>query len=216
MMKKIWIILIISFFTVTSTLSQFKSDSLVRFSDLTYHSEFEKQSVSDFLNNEKDPFNLYLSINEEITFKEAIDFRNKYFKIYNDLKERNVESKKINKKIKITYSTVHSRFPKKYLSTEYFPAIFNGGTYNCVSATMLYSLVFDSISIPYKVMVSSDHVYLVANPGPKSIVIETTNPSFENAIFTGEFKQQYVNYLRNSNLISSLIHLHSVPISRRN
>jgi len=51
---------------------------------------------------------------------------------------------------------------------------------------MLYALVYDRISIPYKVMASSNHVYLVANPGPKSIVIETTNPGLEKAIFTGE------------------------------
>jgi hypothetical protein len=33
-------------------------------------------------------------------------------------------------------------------------------------------------------------------------VIETTNPGLEQQIFTGEFKQQYANYLRNSKLIS--------------
>jgi hypothetical protein len=34
------------------------------------------------------------------------------------------------------------------------------------------------------------------------MVIETTNPGFEKAIFTGAFKQQYVSYLRTSKLIS--------------
>jgi len=58
------------------------------------------------------------------------------------------------------------------------------------------------LDIPYKIKASSNHVYLVANPGSNSIVIETTNPSFEEKIFTGEFKQQYVNYLRTSKLIS--------------
>ena len=68
---------------------------------------------------------------------------------------------------------------------------------------MLYAMVFDEFEIPCKLKVSSNHVYLVANPGSNSIVIETTNPDFEKAIFTGDFKQQYVNYLRTSKLISA-------------
>jgi tetratricopeptide (TPR) repeat protein len=63
-------------------------------------------------------------------------------------------------------------------------------------------MIFDNLEIPYNVKASSDHVYLVANPGSNSIVIETTNPGFEQMIFSGEFKQQYVNYLRTSKLIS--------------
>jgi len=97
---------------------------------------------------------------------------------------------------------VHSQFLKKYSNNEYFPEAFQSGLYNCVSASMIFSLVFDQLRIPYKVVASSDHVYLIANPGEHSIVIETTNPGFEKAIFTGEFKRQYVNYLRTSKLIS--------------
>ena len=67
---------------------------------------------------------------------------------------------------------------------------------------MLYALVYGRLSVPFKVMASASHVYLVANPGPKSIVIETTNPGLEQQIFTGEFKQQYVSYMRESKMIS--------------
>ena len=41
---------------------------------------------------------------------------------------------------------------------------------------MLYSMVFDAMKIPYKVMAAPGHIYLIANPGSNSIVIETTNP----------------------------------------
>jgi len=80
--------------------------------------------------------------------------------------------------------------------------MFQSGTYNCVSASMLYAMVFDELGVPYKVKASSNHIYLIADPGTNSVVIETTNPNFEKTIFTGEFKQQYVNYLRSSKLIN--------------
>ncbi len=102
----------------------------------------------------------------------------------------------------MVYSTVHSQFLKKYNENEYFPLIFKEGTYNCVTASLLFSLVFDQLKIPYKVMASKSHIYLIANPGNNSIVIETTNPAFENSIFNGDFKEQYVSNLRKSKLIS--------------
>jgi hypothetical protein len=71
-----------------------------------------------------------------------------------------------------------------------------------VTASILFSLIFDTFGIPYKINASPEHVYLVANPGEKSILVETTNPTFENMVFNGEFKQQYVNYLKESKQIS--------------
>ncbi len=182
--------------------SQNVNDSLVLFSDLKYHSEFEKSAVTNFFEAKKDTFKLFLAIDEEMTFEKANGHYKTYLRVYDLFQEKKIDTKKINPKIKISYSTVHSRFLNKYVDDVFFSDMFKTGIYNCVTASMLYSMVFDQISIPYKLMASSNHVYLVANPGTKSVVIETTNPGFEKAIFTGEFKQQYVFYLRSSKLIS--------------
>ncbi len=201
-MKSLSLALIFVCTYTLSIFSQINSDSLIRFSDLRFHSDFERKSLCNFVNNRNDTFNLFLAIDENMTTELA----NKLIRVYNssidELKQKNIQEKKINRKIKITYSTIHEKFLRKYNDNEYFPVTFQVGTYNCVSASMLYSLVFDELKIPYKVMASSNHVYLIANPGSNSIVIETTNPNFENAIFNGEFKQQYANYLRTSKLIS--------------
>jgi tetratricopeptide (TPR) repeat protein len=145
---------------------------------------------------------MFLAIDETITENEANSLKEIYLSVFKDLEKKKVHTKRINKKIRLGYSIVHNRFLKKYNDNEYFPVMFQTGSYNCVSASMLYAMVFDSLDIPYKVKASSNHVYLVANPGSNSIVIETTNPGFAQKIFSGEFKQQYVNYLRSSKLIS--------------
>jgi len=201
-MKKILFWLIITCTYSFSVTSQKSNDSLVIFSDIRYHSEFEKNALQNFVKHKTDTFRLFLAIDEG--FEES-DF-NKYFMAYSglyaDFSKKKLESKKLNKKIKTAYSIVHSKFLKRYNENQYYQAIFEGGSYNCLSASMLYSLVFEQLETPYKVMVASNHVYLIANPGPNSIVIETTNPSFEKKIFTGEFKQQYVKHLSASKLIS--------------
>jgi len=179
-----------------------QSDSLIRFSDLRFHSDFEKNAIKNFVHNNRDTFNLFLAIDENMTEKEARWRKDTYLGIFKDLEDKKIQTKKINKKIALSYSSVHSKFLIKYNDNEYFPVIFQSGTYNCVSASMLYALIFDQLDIPYKVKASNNHVYLVANSGANSIVIETTNPGFEEQIFTGEFKQQYAKYLRTSKLIS--------------
>jgi len=182
--------------------AQNQTDSLIRFSDLRYHSAFEKDALRNFVKYRKDTFYLFLAIDEKMTVGEAIrDFKT-YRTVFDEFTQKAIESKNINKRIKISYSSIHSNFLKKYNDNEYFPVIFRSGTYNCVSASMLYALAFNKLDIPFKVMASSNHVYLIANPGTNSVVIETTNPGFEKTIFNGEFQKQYVDYLRSSKLIS--------------
>lgn len=182
--------------------SQNTKDSIVRFEDLRFHSTFEQTALTNYVKHQKDTFNLFLAIDENMTAEEADMLFTKYSQLYDEFDQKKISEKKINTKIKLGYSIVHSKFLDKYNSNEYFPVMLRSGTYNCVSASMLYAMVFDKLAIPYKVKVSSNHVYLIANPGSNSTVIETTNPSFEKAVFTGEFKQQYVTYLRSSKLIS--------------
>lgn len=196
------VLLILIFNATILTLGFSQSDSLIRFSDLRFHSDFEKEAIENFVFQNRDTFNLFLAIDEKMTQEEANVRKDIYLSIFKELADKKIQTKAIDKKIKLSYSNVHNRFLKKYNDNEYFPVIFQTGIYNCVSASMLYALIFDDLDIPYNVKASSDHVYLVANPGSKSIVIETTNPGFEQKVFSGEFKQQYANYLRTSKLIS--------------
>ena len=200
-MKRLSICIIILSFSGL-LFSQSQQDSLVLFSGLKYQSEFEKKALTNYVQNKKDTFDLFLAIDENMTDEIAQGYKIIFNNVFTELNKQKTDPKNITRKIKSSYSIVHNQFLKKYSETAYFPSIFKDGTYNCVTASLLFAMVFDQYGIPYKVMSSKDHIYLIANPGNKSVVIETTNPSFENAIFNGDFKQQYVNNLRSSKLIS--------------
>lgn len=200
-MKKIKFIIII-LATVINLQAQNTSDSIVVLSDLKYHSDFEKKALQNFVKFQKDTFNLMMAIDEKLTENQSKEQYKKFSAIFDELSKKKIESKSLNTRIRMSYQAIHDRFLSKYSEIEFFPTTMETGVYNCVSATILYAMIFDQLKIPYKVMASTNHVYLVANPGPKSIVIETTNPSLENTFFTGDFKQQYVDNLKNSKLIS--------------
>jgi hypothetical protein len=201
-MKKLILSLAIALLFSVLSFPQNAIDSLVKYSDLQYHSDFEKLAIHHYVTQASDTFNAFLAIDAKMDDSEALNLYENYKSIYRFLQAEKLDSKNLSKKIKIVYSTVHEYFLKKYSVNDFFPIVFKSGSYNCVTASILYSMVFDNYKIFYKVMASSEHAYLIANPGENSIVIETTNPDFELTIFNGEFKQQYVNYLRNSKLIN--------------
>lgn len=201
-MKKVKLTLIFLYVFINIGFSNDLQDSLVKYSDLKYHSDFERSAVRNYVKEKKDTLNLFLAIDPNMTDDVAKRRNGTFLSIFDDMAQKKIVDKKINKQIRLIYANVHDRFLRKYNDNEYFPEIFQTGIYNCVTASMLYAMVFDKFKIPYKVEASSNHVYLIANPGAKSVVVETTNPNFENAIFSGEFKSQYVNYLKSSKLIS--------------
>jgi len=201
MNKKLWMIISV-FMSVAWAHAQTANDSIIRLSDLQYHSDFEKTAIINYSSYHKDTFNVFMAIDEKMTAAKAAEAYKTYQSVFAALQEKKINEKKLNSKVKVGYTVVHDRFLKKYNNNIYFPEIFNTGVYNCATASMLYSMVFDRLQIPYKIMATSGHVYLIAIPGTHSIVIETTNPGFEKAVFNGEFKRQYVNYLSTSKLIS--------------
>ena len=117
-MKKIHTALIIFILTSQVLSSQIAIDSLVRYDDLKFSSNFERTAFQNFVFHNKDTFNLFLAIDKNMDLKKAKSCDSIYESIYKDLYNRKVESKKINKKIKITYSGGHARFLKKYEDKE--------------------------------------------------------------------------------------------------
>ena len=195
-------ILMILFGSFSKVFAQDSNENLVDFNDLKFHSEFEKESMKNFHLNKKDTLNLFLAIDKNINNSNKDLYVTPFNKHIEDLIIHKTLSKSMNRRIELTYNSTHERFLKKYKEIEELPNSITNGSYNCVSASILYALTFDKVKIPYKVMATINHVYIVANPGPQSIVIETTNPSFEKQIFTGEFKRQYTENLLNTKQIS--------------
>lgn len=185
------------------SLSQNIEDSLVYFSDLKFHSEFEKNCLVKPLLTEQDTFNRLLAIYEDITEEKAEEYYARYKEIFPRLEKEKIAKKKGQKKIQTIYSSVHkSVLLGKYQNSVYFPDIFISGNYNCVAGSLLYAMVFQKLHLPISIKVSQNHVYLIANPGKNSMVVETTNPLLANSLFTSEYKKQYVTYLRNTKQIS--------------
>lgn len=177
-------------------------DSLVLFKDLKFHSEFEKKALSNYFLHKTDTFNLFLAIDSGIDAGRIQSCQLKYQQMVDELSGKRVDEKRINKRIRQTFSYIHRKYLKKYEGVEYFPELFESGEYNCVSSSIIFSMLFGQLGVDYKVQMSPGHVYLVANPGPSSVVVETTLPDLKEEEQLHSYKREYVSYLKSKKVIS--------------
>lgn len=161
--------------------------------------EFEKNLFLKYTNSQEfDTVDFFIAL-------ENIDTQDRIKKTMDDnitfLKEKISSQRSISKQIKIIYNSVHSAYLKSYEVNANFSDIFFSGKYNCLSATALYALIFESLEIDYVIKSTHTHVYIIADPSDASIIVETTNPTSGVFEMNEKFKRSYVNYLYENKII---------------
>lgn len=171
--------------------------------DLTYASDFERKAFRDYALKKPDYFALFLALDSTMTDRQCASWKQTYEQNLTKLAAGLDDKKKNDKRAKFLYETVHKNFLAKYEDVSYFNQIFRNGVYNCVTATALYSLVFDHFSIPYAIQEQPTHVYLIAFPAADRIKIETTTPIGGYRVYDQAFKQQFVKKMTDYKMISA-------------
>lgn len=194
----------ITFLLVLIVFCSFAQDSLFRFSEIAYNSDFEKSTFHKYFKEKSEQsLSLLLATSASMNEQKAASVAQQINTIVASLRSEGLEKKKADKKIKIIYDKVHSQVLKKYELENRFAEIFQTGNYNCVTATALYALVFNQLGIPYQVKEEPTHVYLISYPEKENILVETTTPMFGYVTFSEEFKARYVSNLKNQKIVGA-------------
>jgi hypothetical protein len=170
-MKKKFLLVVM--FTINFTVAQ-KLDSII------FVSEFEKNlfrtTINDSINNTDIFFEGLFAIDSIYDQKKVNDNKKKLNAFYTTLNSKKISRYNNRKKVKYLFNKVHDYFLRRYKDVSNFSQIFQDGVYNCVSATALYSQVFDKYNIPYNIKETPTHVFLIAFPKTHNIYVETTVP----------------------------------------
>jgi tetratricopeptide (TPR) repeat protein len=177
------------------------SDSL-KVSSLKFNSQQEEEILREAISGKvKNHFHLYHVISHAEGHK--IDPNQQLFEQkLSEINRPKLEKLSRGKKVKFLYETIHKSLLKKYELKNEFSEIFSEGKYNCVSACALYSLVFDYFDIPYKIVETPDHVYMITYPDEDKIIVETTMPEGGNLTLDAKFRENFVRQLAKQKLIS--------------
>jgi hypothetical protein len=179
------------------------TDTLIYVGEISANSVLEGVTLNAYFNNHgQDNFALFSAINDQTDQSVLATHRSSYESLLKKVAGLNLLKKSPEKKVKAIYKVVHNEILTKYELENNFSEVFNTGTYNCVSATALYSLIFDNFDIPYTIKETPTHVYIVAYPNSNRIKVETTDPSSGFYVFQSAFKKQYIDQLKKMKLIS--------------
>lgn len=164
---------------VFNTLSFAGNDTLPHYSidELVFHSPLEEDAFK-CLPEENDCHYMKnaLATDETVTHEEYQQYKKHFYEFLDELKEHRRFQRKPERQIRYIFNAIHDEYFRLYQETPHFSDIFTDGVFNCVTASVLYALAFDYYSIPYDVILITEHVFLLAYPQQHSIVVETTNP----------------------------------------
>jgi hypothetical protein len=184
------------------THSQELGDSIVLFKDLKFHSDLEKSSLQNFVRFRKDSLKLFLAIDKRMNDEMAFIYQSYFECLYNQKILRKAETENICRKEKQIQDIVKQLFLKQYKENQFFPSIFENGNYNCVSKSILLGMVYNKLNIPYKIMVSPQHVYIQVcdkNKSKKGIGADENNGILPPV--TDKFKKQFIKNLKDLKIV---------------
>lgn len=162
------------YLTLFSILISFPSLAQGQLKYIDFKNEYEMKVLSDIENHSD--LEILLAISENGSKDLVATVNSQIDELKSDLTNKKFEVKPEEKKLKLLFDLTHKNFFLKYKEVSTFDEIFESKEYNCVSATALYCLILQQYQIPYSIKETPSHVYSIAYPDTRSIVLESTAP----------------------------------------
>lgn len=170
-------------------------DSLVLFSNLTFRSVYEEMVFAKIDRGREGALeDLYLAIDVN-SETEAGRYKAKLHALINGFKKDQIDRKKEKKQVKRIYEETHTSLMVRYEKEALFPDLFKNGNFNCVTGSIVYSLIFQECNIPYYIQKGMNHVNLVAYLETSTILVESTDSEKGLVSMTMNRKGEYVDQL---------------------
>jgi len=196
-----FILLTLSLLTLYTT-SNARSNDTIKIEKLTYYSDYEQKNFEDYIRTKK-PNSLGLSLCLDSTTTQLFENKcrvkidNYLNTIKNDIAQTKSEKSKINKIFKSANQNFFIQYDLNSISSKFY----SNGLFNCVTGTLFFSHMLDSLSIPYTIKEGANHVFILAYPNTFSIPLESTNANMKTFIPDENFKKHYVDFLVESKSI---------------
>jgi hypothetical protein len=199
-MKRIYAALVLIGFVL---LCHAKTDSVtINLSQLQYASDFEQKQFDALSKSGAfNPLLFLYCLDSTTTGASAAQFEQKLNTFF-DEKLNAAAGKNNEKAIKAIFREIHDNLLSKYTTESRFERLLDKGEYNCVTASALYALAFERYHIPYQLRSTTSHVYVIANPGPDQLIIESTDPIGGAFKYSDAYKKSYIDLQLKQKMIS--------------
>jgi len=170
------------------------ADSLVKFKDLSFHSEFEKLSFQ--LRDQGNDLNLCLATDKNMTEEKAAGLKNKYNEMILLLKDEKINPKNFRQKFKTVHKIIFNKPSMQYYENAEFSDLLKNGYFSYLTSTVLYSLALKDLNIPSFFLFTLNKADIIINPDGEQVILDAENRKDENGYFnTSENKGYILNML---------------------
>jgi hypothetical protein len=111
----------------------------------------------------------HLTLNQDSPYK--TEFKRIVMQLKRDIKRYQSEISYL----RHIFNEIHNKYLTHYQQFSTIHDIFNQGRYDCVSASALFALIFESLGIRYIIRETNYHVYILVTTEEQQILIESTN-----------------------------------------
>jgi hypothetical protein len=78
--------------------------------------------------------------------------------------------------VRYLFTKTHQQYLKQYEAYSPITDLFNKGSYNCLTGTILYALLLDQFHIHHQVIETNYHIFILAETKQGQILLEATDP----------------------------------------
>ena len=168
-----------------------------------YSSDFERQKFAEFTKNGKfDAINFLFCLDTTVNEAKATQLKEKLNLFFDEKLAPIVTGKNKDKTLKLFFNEIHDKLLRKYVTNARFEFLLDQGEYNCLTASALYAMAFQRFNMPYQLRSTTDHVYVIVNPGPGETIIETTDPQNGVYQYSDQYKKAYIDRQVKTKMIS--------------
>lgn len=97
-----------------------------------------------------------------------------------DLFLRKLDKKRAHKSerafVQQIFSKTHQRFLKNYSPYASLDETFDNGSYNCLTGTIIFSLILNHYQVPHQVIETNYHIFILAETNEGQVLLEATDP----------------------------------------
>lgn len=144
--------------------------------EATSSNELERHVLTSYAARQSvNPFMLQFSVNNLHSADKANALYGELDRFLEELSQKKQHFSSDKDFLEHVYFKVHRKYLRHYSAYSSFNQLMEKGTYDCLSATILYALVLERLGIPYTVYETEYHVFLMARLPESEVLIESTD-----------------------------------------
>lgn len=118
------------------------------------------------------------------------------------LERKKASIKKEKDFVRYVFSKTHQEYLKKFSQSASFKNLFRDGSYNCLTGTILYSIILNHFEIEYEVIETNYHIFLTVETGQGKVLLEATD-ALNGFVDTPQSIEEHISQYRQNTLYAS-------------